>query len=111
MMKPAEPGRGDHLAVGSHILCRHAASRSRLFEAETGAVLVVIADVLVHQAFHMPLVEHHRMVEQIAPPGAGPAPGHAVLPATAEAGLLRLDAEALDRIEDRVIESKLRSCP
>jgi hypothetical protein len=43
----------------------------------------------------MPLIQNNYMVKQIASAVADPALGHAVLPRTAEAGSLRLNAEAL----------------
>jgi hypothetical protein len=56
---------------------------------------MVIADILIHQAFQMAFIENDHMVEQIAAPVANPAPGNTVLPRTSEAGALGLDAEAL----------------
>ena len=67
-------------------------------------VLVVIADVFVHEALQMALMENNHMIEQVATTGADPALGHAVLPRTAEAGSLGLDAEALYRADDFLVE-------
>ena len=67
-------------------------------------VLVVIAEVFVHEALQMALMENNHMIEQVATTGADPALGHAVLPRTAEAGSLGLDAEALYRADDFLVE-------
>ena len=42
-------------------------------------------DVLVHQPFQMPFIQHDHLVEQIVTATADPALGDAVLPRTAEA--------------------------
>jgi hypothetical protein len=64
------------------------------------AVIVVVAELLSHQAFQMCLVEGDRMVEQVAAAVSDGSLGIAVLPRTAEAGWLRLNTEALDSIND-----------
>jgi hypothetical protein len=55
---------------------------------------MVVADVLTHQPFQMPLVKHNYMIKQVASAIANPAFGDAVLPRTSEADSFRLDAEA-----------------
>src|SRR5438105_1733144 len=57
-----------------------------------GPVLVVVADVLAHQTFQMPLVEHYYIAKQVTSAITYPAFGNAVLPWASEAGSLRLDA-------------------
>jgi hypothetical protein len=60
-------------------------------------VLVIIADVLVHQTFQMPLVQDNHMIEQITAAVADPTFGNAILPRTSKAGSLGLDtAPVLD---------------
>jgi hypothetical protein len=68
------------------------------------SVFVVIVDVFRHQPFQMRLVEHDDMIEQVSAAAANPALGEPVLPRTAKAGSLRLDAEALHCVYDFVIE-------
>ena len=65
---------------------------------------MVIANVLVHQALQMPRVEDDHMVEQISPATPNPALSNAILPWTLEAGSLGLDADALHRVDDFLIE-------
>src|ERR1035437_12871 len=67
-------------------------------------VVVVITDVLTHQAFQMGLVEHDHMIEQISSTVANPAFGDAVLPGTSEAGPFGRNAKALHRTNDFLIE-------
>ena len=52
----------------------------------------------------VPLIQNNYMVKQIASAVADPALGHAVLPRTAEAGSLRLNAEALHSVDHFLIE-------
>jgi hypothetical protein len=52
----------------------------------------------------MPLIENDHTVKQIAAAGADPTLGNSVLPRAAEAGSLRLNAEALYGIDDFFIE-------
>src|SRR5580692_298321 len=67
-------------------------------------VVVIVADILVHQAFEMPFIDNDHMVEKIAATSTNPAFGNAVLPGTSEARSLRLNAEALHRVNDFLIE-------
>src|ERR1035438_9198756 len=60
-----------------------------------GAVLEIVADIFVHQAFQMPLIENDHLVEQIPAAGAYPAFRNTVLPWTSEARPLWHDTEAL----------------
>jgi len=95
MMESAEPwhrndlaaclGRGRSLTTGGRLFC----------QPEMSAIIVVVADVFRHEALEMPLVENDDMVEQIATAVADEALRNAVLPRTAEADPLRLDAECL----------------
>jgi hypothetical protein len=75
-----------------------------LRQRKMSSILVIIPDVLIHQAFQMPFVENDHMVEQIAAAVADPTLGDAVLPRASEAGLLGLDAEALHRVDHFFIE-------
>ena len=65
---------------------------------------MVIADVFVHEALQMALVEYDHMVEQIPTAVADESFGNTVLPRASEAGSLRLDAEALHGVDDFSIE-------
>lgn len=97
MMETAEPWEREDPAARAWAFRHLAASRSLLAEAKMGPVFLVIADELIHEALQMPFMESDHVVEKIAPAGTHPAFGHAVLPRTAEAAALGLDAEALDR--------------
>lgn len=69
---------------------------------------MVVADVLKHQPFQMPLVEHDYMVKQVASAIANPAFRDAVLPWTPEAGPFGLDAEAHYGADNFAVEVR---CP
>jgi hypothetical protein len=68
------------------------------------SVLVVVTDILIHQAFQVPFVENDYRVEQIPSAVADPSFCDAVLPRTSEAGLLRLDAKVLHGVNDFLVE-------
>ena len=104
MMQAAESWHGYDPATRIVLVMHFTTRRSSFFQREMSPVVVVIADVLVHQAFQMPFVEHDDMVEQITPAVADPTLFNAVLPRTAKAGSLRLDAEALYGLDYVLIE-------
>ena len=62
-------------------------------------VLVIIADVITHEAFQMLFVEYDHMIEQFAPTASDEPFRDAILPRASEAGPFRLDAEALDGVD------------
>jgi hypothetical protein len=66
-----------------------------LLQTKVSSIIVIEADVLIHQAFQMPFIENDHMVEQISAAIPNPAFCYSVLPWTSEASSLRLDAEAL----------------
>src|SRR5450755_4412476 len=69
---------------------------------------MVVADVLTHQPFQMPLVKHDYMIKQVASAIANPAFGDAVLPGASEAGSFGLDAEARYSVDYFTVEVR---CP
>ena len=68
-------------------------------------VIVVIADVLVHQALQVAFIENDHVIEQIPAAGSNEVLRHAVLPGALEASALGLNAEALDCFNDFLIET------
>ena len=66
MMQATKPWHGDDLAACIMIDLGFTPRRRSLCQSEMRSVLVVIADVLRHQAFQMLFVEHNDVVEQIA---------------------------------------------
>src|SRR5580658_1569742 len=70
------------------------------------AIVLVVMDVLVHQPFQMPFIQHDHMVEQIAAAVANPTLGNTVLPWTSETGPLWLNAKALHGVDDFLIEAR-----
>src|ERR1700730_1348680 len=67
-------------------------------------VLVVVADVLVHQPQQVPYVQNDDVIQQISSAISHPAFGDAVLPRASEVGLPGSDAEALHRADDLLVE-------
>lgn len=66
MMEAAEPWHGDNFAAGACILRCHTASWSLLVEPKMRSVVIVVIDVLTHQALQMAFIENDHMVEQVA---------------------------------------------
>jgi len=80
MMQAAEPWHGDDLAICTRMDLCFTSRRCFLLQREMRSVPVIIADVIRHQSFQMPLIEHDDMVEQVSAAVADPALRNAVLP-------------------------------
>jgi len=78
--------------------------RGLLLQPEMGSIVVIIADILGHQPFEMSFVENNHMVEYVPPAISDKSFRDAILPWTAEAGLLGRDSKALYRFDDLTIE-------
>ena len=104
MMQTAEPWHGYDTAPGIGLHRRFTTRWCFFRQHEMSAVLVVVADVFVHQAFQVAFIENDHMVEQITAAVANPALGNTVLPRTAETGSLELNAEAFYCIDHFFIE-------
>jgi len=104
MMQTAKPRhRNNPAGCFGPIRCFTAGRRSFL-QRKMSSVLVVITDILVHDPFQVAIIEHDHMVEQISATIPDPALCDTILPRTSEACSLRLNAEALHRVDDRAIE-------
>src|SRR6266568_5678833 len=79
---------------------RGAACRRRLPEAQMGAVIVVVGDVVAEESAEMTLVERDHVVEQIPSDTAHPAFCDAVLPGAPPAGTRRLGPEGFQCRDD-----------
>lgn len=104
MMQAAERRHGNDIRIRRRALHGPSLSRRLLAQPEMRPILVVIADVFVHQPFQMVLVEHDDMVGQVAATTPHEALSHAVLPWTLKAGSLGFDAKTLDRFHDICVE-------
>src|ERR1035437_1526386 len=104
VVQSTEPGHGDHSVRWTGTSDRRAVRRSLLLQAEMRPVVMIVADVLGHQPFEMPFVEHNHVVEHVPAAATDEAFCHAILPWTSEAGFLLLDADALDRADDLAAE-------
>jgi hypothetical protein len=63
MVKTAQPRHRNDFAVRVGLVPYLPAGRCALRQSEVRPVIMVIANVLGHQSFHMPLVQHDHMVE------------------------------------------------
>ena len=104
MMQTAQPWHRYNSAIYTRLAHGFTTGRRSLRQREMRPVLVVVADVLIHQAFEMPFIENDHVIDQIAAAIADPTFGDTVLPRTPEAGSLLLDAEALYGIDHFFIE-------
>ena len=104
MMQTAEPRHGYNSATCRRVHFCFTALRRSLHQREVRAILMIVTDVLVHQAFQMTLIQNNDMIEQIPAAITNPALSNAVLPRTSEAGSFRLDAQSLDGTDDVLIE-------
>ena len=104
MMQAAESRHGIDLATCIVMNLGFTTCRSSLLQSKMSSVLVIITNVITHQSFQMPLIEHDGMVEQIPAAVADPALRDTVLPRTSEAGPLGLDAEALHGLNHILME-------
>ena len=80
MVQAAESLHGYDLAACIGILFCFTTSRRSFVQCKVRSVVVIVADVLIHEAFQMPFVEHDHVVEQIAAAVADPPLGNAILP-------------------------------
>ncbi len=69
-----------------------------------GPVLVIVADVFIHEAFQMAFVEYNHVIEQFATTTANEPFRNAILPRASKASPFRLDTEALDCIDYVAVE-------
>jgi len=69
MMQAAEPWHGKDLGACRRTFRSFSESRSLFIQTKMCSVVVIIADVLIHQALQMPLIQNDHMVEQIAAAG------------------------------------------
>ncbi|MGA2652723.1 MAG: hypothetical protein ABSF28_19475 [Terracidiphilus sp.] len=92
MMQAAWSRHGKDLAVTSGIRFSITLARRLLRQSEVSAVVVVVEDVLGHQALHVAFIQHDYMIEQITVAIADKALCHADLLRPLKAGLHRMDA-------------------
>lgn len=63
MMHAAKSRHGDNTCTRPSRYCSSTPSRSLLFQSEMRPVLVVVADIFIHQPLQMAFVENDEMVE------------------------------------------------
>lgn len=78
--------------------------RSSLRQREMCSVVVIVANVLAHQAFHVPLIRNNQMVEQVSTSVTNPMLCNPILPRASETDPFRLDLQGLDGTDDLFIE-------
>src|ERR1700694_1570665 len=103
-MRATQPWHRCHIVTDATSFPRFATRGRSLFQREMRAILVIIADIFVHHAFQMALIENNHVVEQIPAAGAYPAFRNTVLPWTSEACPHWSDTEALQGLGHFSIE-------
>jgi hypothetical protein len=106
MMQTAKTRQGQNAAALASALLRRPAPRRFFPKAKMRQVLVIIADIVFHEAFQMVFVKHDHMAEQVPAAVADEAFRDSVLPRALKARSLRTNTKALDRINHIVIEAR-----
>src|ERR1035437_4716173 len=104
MMQTAQPWRRYNRSSSARLVCLFPTGRRSFRQGKMGSVVVVIADVIIHQTFQVLLIQDDYMVEQISAAVADPAFCNSVLPRTSETGPFGLDSEALYGIDHLRVE-------
>jgi hypothetical protein len=104
MMQTAEPWGRKNVRVCRDFQCSLAPTGSLLLRAEVSSIIVVVADVLIHEALQMSLVENDHVVEKISTTVADEALRDAILPWALKAGSFGFDVEAHAGLNDLYIE-------
>ena len=106
MVETTEPQQRHNAATCAIVSLNLPISGCLLLKPEMSPVLVIVADVIGHQALQMALVEHDNVVEQIAAAAGNNAFGDAVLPGTAEhtAAVARRDSPTVNLGEHELNE-------
>jgi hypothetical protein len=88
MMETAQPWHRHNLAVCFDSGSWLTTCRRFLLQPKMRSVVVIVTDVLVHEALEMLFIQNDHMIEQISTAAANPPFCNAVLPRTSEAGPL-----------------------
>ncbi len=104
MMQATESWHRFDSAFRIGVLARLTTCGRSLRQRKMCPVLVVVADVIIHESFQMPRIKDDHVVEQISTTVSDPTLCSSVLPRASEAGPHRLDFKAFHRIDHFVIE-------
>ena len=104
VMQSAEPRHSDDFRIHRHVVFGSTLSWCLLFQSKMRPVVMVIAEVFVHQAFQMALIENDDMIEQVSATASYETFANAILPWSLKAASLRLNAEVPDGFEDLFVE-------
>lgn len=99
MMQAPESLHRNNPVIGAPIMSGRTFCRSLLLQSEMYPIVVVVADIFLHQTFELPLVESNDVIEQIPAAATDEAFGDSILPWTMETRLLGLNAKASDDAE------------
>jgi len=77
-MQAAESRHRDDFAPGLKAIYRNTTGRRSFCQRKMSPTLMVIADVLIHEAYQMAFIENDHMVEQIAEAVANPTFRHLI---------------------------------
>jgi hypothetical protein len=98
MMQAAKSWHGYDSERWIGVVCCLTVHRRSICQRKMRPVVVIVTDVFIHEAFQMTFVQDNHMIKQIPAAVTDPTLCNTVLPRTSEARPLRLDTEALDRI-------------
>lgn len=104
MMQATEPWNGYHFCVCGCALFRRTPTRCLLPQSKMRPVLVIVAKVLVHEAFQMAFVKYDHVVEQIATATPHEPLRNSILPRALETDPLGLSAKTLDCLDYVFVE-------
>jgi len=71
-----------------------------LRQPETGSVLVIVANVVGHQALQMTFIQHNHMIKQVATAISNESLGYSILPGTSNCRRDRDNSETLDCVQN-----------
>src|SRR5712692_393164 len=102
MVESADTGKGVNRSLDSRLDLDRATHWCVLHKTQMRSVLVVVAHILSHQPFQVPLVQNNYVIQQVASAAPNPTLRDTVLPRTTERSAHRLATHAL-RGSDHVV--------
>jgi hypothetical protein len=102
MVQPADARRGLNRSLDSRLDLDGAPQWRVLHKPQMRPILMVVAHILAHQPFQVPLIQHDDVVQQVASTTPNSTLRDTVLPRAAERSTHRLAAHAF-RSRDHVV--------
>jgi hypothetical protein len=105
MMQVAQSWHGYNFVTCTRILQGLTTSRRALRQCKMRSIIVIVADILIHQPPQMVPIQNDDMIEQVPMTVANPAFRNTVLSRAPEAGPLRLDTQGPDGTDNLLIKA------